>query len=342
VIKTLYLPVSHEMGRAMSVAHHARHRGFFSLVLVGLLLPAVAHCASLDDIRIAPKGVRTGAFPDHPAHFPGGVTALPDVEFANLPGYRPLLLDLYLPPPGKTSVPLVVFVHGGTRRGDSRNAGAIMDFPATLAQLAARGFVVASVNNRLMKEAHFPAQIQDVKAAIRFLRANAGKYHIDPARAIVWGASAGGHLAAMTAATCNVAAFQPETGDKSASDCVQAAVIWFGVFDWRPLPSDPDTEALIGCKDCPDQQAKMSPVSWVSSGTAPMLLIHGEADTAVPVQQSRDMAARLTKAGVPVETLYIPGVDHQFIGKTQETTRAATLKALQATFDYIDRATRGK
>jgi hypothetical protein len=126
--------------------------------------------------------------------FPDGVAAQFDVTYQILQGFRPLTLDLYQPRPRGYPLPLLVFVHGGT---DTRHAAAIEDFPAALADLAAQGYVVASVNYRLSGEARFPAALQDVKSAIRWLRARGNEYNIDTTRVAVWGFSGGAHLAAL-------------------------------------------------------------------------------------------------------------------------------------------------
>jgi acetyl esterase/lipase len=321
------------------------------LLLLALLVPGPLLAVPLQPVDIAPRTVRDDVFPRQPVPFANGVVALPDVEYSNLIGYRPLLLDIYMPQKTAVPRPLVIWIHGGGwNRGDSRTSGAIADYPATLAALAAHGYVVASVNYRLSGEARFPAQIQDIKAAILFLRANAANYGIDPARVLLWGGSAGGHLAALAATSCGIAEFEPEpsTGRltraaadaarlPAASDCVQGAVIWYGIFDLSKLPGK-NADMLLGCNaaSCPGKAGLASPLTHVSASTPPMLLIHGLADTEAPVQQSRAMAERLQKAGVPVETLFIPGVDHGFIGKTPDITRDANLKALQRSFDYID------
>jgi acetyl esterase/lipase len=319
----------------------------FSLALFCALVPTLACAASVSQIDISSKTQRNDVFPRPPVPFADGVTALPDIEYSNLMGYRPLLLDLYRPAAGAPH-PLVIWVHGGGwSRGDSRGNGAITDFPAALAGLAARGYVVASVNYRLSGEAKFPAQIQDVNAAIAYLKTNAARYGIDPARVLLWGGSAGGHLAALAALTCGAADYAPEpnTGRLShkealaartsaVSTCVQGAVIWYGVSEIGRFQSENFT-SLMGC-DCPDEMAMASPVNRVTAKAPPMLLIHGTADTEVPVAQSHALEARLKANGVPVQALYIPAVGHGFIGKTQQATRDATLMALQTTFDFID------
>jgi acetyl esterase/lipase len=311
------------------------------------LLPMLVCAAPLPQIDISPKTQRNDVFPRPPVPFAGGVTALPDVEYSNLMGYRPLLLDLYLPK-ARATHPLVIWIHGGGwSRGDSRGNGAITDFPAVLAGLAARGYVVASVNYRLSGEAKFPAQIQDVNAAIAYLKTNAARYGIDPARVLLWGGSAGGHLAALAALTCGAADYAPEpnTGRLShkeaqavtapaVSTCVQGAVIWYGISEIGGYQSE-NVTALMGC-DCATKMALASPVNRVTAKAPPMLLIHGVADTEVPVEQSHALEARLKADAVPVQALYIPDVDHGFIGKTPQATRDATLTALRTTFDFID------
>lgn len=326
-----------------------------SLSLALVSPPASAGAPARADI--APATVRADLFPEAATRYPGGIVARGGVEFANITGYRPLLLDLYthkdvLKAPART---LVIYVHGGGwNRGDSRGSGTFADFPAVLAELAARGYVVASVNYRMSGEARFPAPVQDIKAAIRFLRVNAVTYGIDPDRVIIWGGSAGAHLAAMTATTCGDPAFEPmvSTGRMSGSeakkattasdvsDCVQGAVFWYGLFDLRS-PIAPLTGSLtqmLGCAPdaCPEIAANASPVTHVSAKTPPILLIHGTADTTAPTGQSRAMETQLRAAGVPVESLYIPEVDHGFLGQTPEATRDASLTALQRTFDFID------
>ena len=314
--------------------------------------------------EIAAKSVRDDVFPKNAARFADGIVGIPDIEYANIIGYRPLTLDLYVhdEPANGPARPLIVWVHGGGwDRGDSRISGAFANYPAVLASLAARGYAVASVNYRLAGEARFPAALRDVKSAIRYLRFNAAKFGISPDKVILWGGSAGGHLAALAADTCGDTAFEPEksTGrlpksaadaakPLAASDCVQAAVIWYGVFDLPTYAKSASAGGeqstvlrslgnFLGC-DPVSCGEPASPIAHVSAATPPMLLIHGTADKTVPSVQTEIMAEKLKKAGVRVETLLIPGVDHGLIGPTQEATRAASLQALQRTFDFMDAA----
>jgi acetyl esterase/lipase len=332
-------------------------------------------------------GAQTPALPpavsDHPIvedHYParqvtfaGGVIGLPDLVYSQPAGFRPLTLDVYLPPsdlkPPKGGFPLILHVHGGGwSAGHSRHAGALADFPAVLASLAAKGYVVASLNYRLSGEAPFPAAEKDVKVALRWLRARAADYHMDPAKAGIWGGSAGGHLAALAAVTCNEPTLDPIGPIKPGaidgegrplpanplaalapvSDCVQAAVTWYGVFDFATLdaqakrppagPAGNAQTAFLGCTDkaCGVSEKAASPISYVDPSDPPFLLIAGMADRTVPYQQTVEFEGALKAAHVPVETILIPDVDHSFIGRTPAATREATLKAVAATFAFFD------
>lgn len=277
-------------------------------------------------------------FPQVPIAFPGGVKAWRDVTYQTVDGYRPQVVDIYVPAT-KGPHPLVLYIHGGGwRAGHTRHSGAFSNWPKVLASLAAEGFTVASLEYRLSSEAQFPAQLQDSNAALRFLRAHAAQYRIDPARVGVWGGSAGGHLTALTALTCRDTALDPA----AASDgCVQAAVTWYGVFDFAGMNATPDGNSagakLLGCQGpCTDEKNRLvSPVTYVDAKDPPFLLIHGDEDKVVPVTQSHLGEAALKAAGVPVQSIYIPGADHSFIGKTPAETHAASIKAINATFDFF-------
>ncbi|MET0271817.1 MAG: alpha/beta hydrolase [Phenylobacterium sp.] len=296
--------------------------------------------ASPVSAEVAPKIVSTDSYPARKTPFAGGVTGLADITYSILPGYRPLKLDLYRPA-GAGAKPLVIYIHGGGwTGGTARNAGAFANFPAVLADLASRGYVVASLNYRLSGEAPFPAAAEDVDAAIRWLKAHAGEYGIDKSRVAVWGGSAGGQLAALAATDCH-------PGEAAAeSDCVQGSVIWYGVFDFATMPPqrarDGSTaevrHAYLDClpSNCAGPMAAASAMGHVDATDPPMLLIHGVLDKTVPVAQSRAMAAKLQGAGVKSQLIEIEGADHSWIAATPEATRAASLQALQATFDFFD------
>ena len=304
----------------------------------------------LDRIPTGNDAVLGDHYPTVRVSFPGGVVGLPALTYAVVPWYRPLHLDLYLPPGKPGRHPLVIYIHGGGwMAGHPRQSGAFANWPDVLALIASRGYVVASVEYRFSGEAPFPAAIQDVKAAIRWLRAHAAEYGIDPGRVVAWGGSAGGHLAALAGVGCGVAAMNPTT-EKSAQiappgpdgDCVQGVVSWYGVFDFRaarPGSGNRTVKRFLGCADrgCTGAQlAAASPATYVKPGEPPMLLIVGSADTVVGPQQSRDFDALLRAKGDPVQLLIIPGVNHSFVGPTAARTRAASLEALQRTFEFFE------
>ena len=330
-----------------------------------------AKIAEAADIGASVQAVGADSLSVVKVDFPDGVIGYPDIPYQTLPGYRPLKLDLFLPPKSFASAgprPLIVYVHGGGwMAGGPRRSAAYIDWPKVLASLAARGYVVASVSYRFSREAPFPAAIQDVKAGIRWLRARATTYNIDPKRAAIWGQSAGGHLAALAGVSCNVAALEPgarivpgtanvETvastaaGSDQASDCVQAVVGWFGIYDFSTLPKrsspppgmppGPSAEDLfLGCPagDCTaDQRKAASPVTYIDRTDPPFLLMHGSDDHTVPEAQTETFEAALRAAGVPVRKIVVPGVDHSWIGATPIATRDASKVALREAIDFID------
>jgi acetyl esterase/lipase len=284
-------------------------------------------------------------YPARLQSWPEGVTSLADVTYSTIPGYRPMIMDIYLPPREQGPRPLIMYVHGGAFiGGHTRHGAALANFPAALASLAAEGFVVASVEYRLASEAPFPAQAQDVRSALRFLKDHAEHYGIDPERSGIWGGSSGGHLAAMAALSCGDASLDPAgTVAPAGSECVQAAVIWYGVFDFaaftagRAPGSVGVLDTLLGCEEVcgAEDYAPASPVTYIDASDPPMLLIHGNEDKVLPVAQSHLGEERLRAAGVRVDSIYIPQVDHSFVGPTPEITRAANWRAVNATYDFF-------
>lgn len=334
------------------------------------LLGAAAVCAAnagfsrtvLDSIPTAGQAVLGDNYPTVRMPFANGVVGYPDLQYAVVPAYRPLHLDLYVPAGPRKPHPLIVYIHGGGWAfGQPRQSGAFANWPDVLALIASRGFVVASVQYRFSGEAPFPAAIQDVKGAIRWLRAHAAQYGIDPRRVGVWGGSAGGHLAALDAVSCGVAALSPQASGVIVpgvlqaqvapagpeGDCVQAFVTWYGVFDFsKPVPSEQRAPSsgspvnrFLGCPHTActaEQQAVASPATYVKAGEPPALLIVGSADTVVGPQQSRDFYHLLRSKGDRAQLLIIPGVNHSFVGKTPAATRAASLEALQKTVEFFE------
>ena len=353
------------------------HLGFAAIAILPVAAMAVpagqsmgTRIADAAEVATGVEAVGADSFSGMERGFPGGVTGQADLTYLTHPGYRPLKLDLFLPPKrfaGAGPRPLIVYVHGGGWiAGNPRRSAAYSDWPKVLASVSARGYVVASVSYRFSREAPFPAAIQDVKAAIRWLRANAAAYNIDPKRAAIWGQSAGGHLAALAGVSCKVAALDPAApivagttnvemaplaaaGSDTGSDCVQAVVSWFGIYDFATLPkrlglpqNTPGpgvVDLLLGCPNgnCTSQQrAFASPVTYVDHSDPPFLLMHGSNDHVVPEAQTETFDAALKAAGVPVRKIILPGIDHSWIGGTPAATRDASLLALRETIDFID------
>jgi acetyl esterase/lipase len=319
----------------------------------------IAAVASPDTPKLDAAPFLGDHYPVRRLTFPAGVTGFADVTYEILPGFRPLTLDVYVTPPTKpaSAHPLVLYIHGGGwTTGHSRQSGAFDNWPKVLASLAARGYTVASLNYRLSSEAPFPAAIQDVKAAIRFLRAHATEYSVDVNKAIVWGGSAGGHLAALAATSCGVKELEPVAPNpalpgsdaiEKQSDCVQGAVTWYGIFDMNALRGTHDSgdtfpptiARFLNCNGgvcAPETLQLASPQHFVKSDTPPFLLVHGALDKTVDPTQSVHFQETMKAAGASVDLVMIPGVDHSFIGTTLESTRAASLQALNRTFEFID------
>jgi acetyl esterase/lipase len=183
--------------------------------------------------------------------------------------------------------------------------------------LTGRGYAVASINYRYSQQAVFPAQIEDCKAAIRWLRANAAKYHIDPDRVGVWGASAGGHLVALLGTAGAAKDLEGKGGNADQSSRVQCVVDWFGPtdlvkIDRQPEKADTAVAKLIGgpLKDNREKAKKASPMTYVDKNSAPFLIMHGDKDNVVPLDQSEILADALKKAGVEVKLQVIKNNGH--------------------------------
>ena len=265
------------------------------------------------------------------ATFPGA-TSHRGVTYAVVRGFRPLLLDVHVPVAAPSPVPCVVWVHGGGwEAGDRRHPPADWPLDLLFGAFLDAGLAVATVDYRLSGEAHHPAQVHDVKAAVRFVRDRAGVLGIDPDRLGVAGESAGGHLAAMIALTAGQPALDGDVGrdlvDPRVSTAVRAAAILYGVTDFaaqvdalglapEDLPATPEVR-LLGAtpEQAPALAAAASPVSHASASAPPMLLISGDADRIVPLDQSVRLRDALVAAGAADVVLeVVPGADHCFDG----------------------------
>jgi acetyl esterase/lipase len=230
-------------------------------------------------------------------------------------GHERQKLDLYLPADGK-NWPLVIAIHGGAWQSGSKEGEPVGAF-------LQRGFAVASINYRLSQHATFPAQIEDCKAAVRWLRANADKYGYDPARFAAYGASAGGHLAAMLGTTGKVKEF--EVGENlNVSSAVQAVADFFGPTDFlqmdahrlpqgqvHDVANSPESLLVGGpIQENKDKVRRANPITYITREAPPFLIVHGDADLLVPHHQSELLEESLKRAGVSVKLITIPGGPH--------------------------------
>jgi len=208
-------------------------------------------------------------------------------------------MDIFLPDKGQGPFPVIMLIHGGGyKTGDKRDE---LDYVPTLLD---RGYAVASANYRLIDEAIFPAQIYDIKAAIRFIRANADKYNINPNKIATWGVSSGGHLSALAGTSGNVKELDnPSLGVSGQSTKVQAAVDWFGPINFLTMDDQlrqnnidgqmhniaTSAESLLIGKQLSletDLVKKANPETYITTDDPPFYIQHGTADIIVPIQQS--------------------------------------------------------
>jgi acetyl esterase/lipase len=239
---------------------------------------------------------------------------LRDIEFAEVDGHK-LHLDLYLPE--QVAHPaLIVWVHGGGWRNGSKD-----NMP--LSGIVNKGFAAASVDYRLSPVARFPAQIHDIKAAIRFLRAKQSEYGYDPDRFVIAGSSAGAHLASLVGVTNGHPELEGRVGGHlNESSDVQAIVSYFGASNLTTILSQstphglrmrvPALEQFLGARPEKNPQvAKLaSPVFHVDPGDPPLMLLHGDQDPQMPVNQSIELQGRYRQLGLPVELEFVHGAGH--------------------------------
>jgi acetyl esterase/lipase len=270
-----------------------------------------------------------------------------DVPYASLsPAHR---LDIYLPDEGDGPFPVIVSIHGGAFLECDKADGQVMPMLEGLK----RGYAVVAVNYRLSGEAKFPAQIQDVKAAVRWIRAEAGRYGFDPCCIAAWGGSAGGYLATMLGVTSGVKELEdPSLGNAEQSSDVQCVVDWYGptnflkLDDWlnesgftpRPgmehnAPHSPES-LLLGeqITQVPDRVKAADPETYITPAMPPFFVQHGTGDSVIPVQCSIHLAARLAQvAGSDTVKLeLLEGADHA-------DPRFEAADNVQRVLDFLDK-----
>lgn len=298
------------------------------------------------------KGFRDNMPPDEPQFFiPPMMDVTPirrkwlDVPYASLSPTQKL--DIFLPENGNGPFPVIVAIHGGAWLfGDKRD---VQHKP--MLQGLPRGYAVVCVNYRLSGEAIFPAQIQDCKAAIRYLRMNASKYLLNPEKMAAWGGSAGGHLSALVATSAESRALEDRSAEHVNVSCaVQAVVDWCGPAENflkmdeefiksglgtadHSLADSPESK-LLGAKitEIPERVRFASPLTYITASIPPLLIQHGELDPIVPVQQSIHFAAELARIAGPEKVILevLPGVYHHGDPSFE------TAENVHRVFDFID------
>jgi acetyl esterase/lipase len=290
---------------------------FLLLTLTAVALLSATGCGSAITTTVTPEATptvppeATVVMPQRGG--PGGTSTFASVD----PTYKDLAyatlssaqkLDIYLPTTGSGPFPLVIMVHGGGFMfGDKADGGGLTGVDALLAA----GYAVASINYRLSGEAQYPAQIYDTKAAVRFLRANATQYNLNPDKFGAWGASAGGNLVSLLGTTCGVAELEgAELGNADQSSCVQAVVDWFGPIDFLKMQeqlteagcsattndaSSPESK-LVGApiQTVPEKVALTNPMNYITSEDAPFFIENGTADCNIPPVQNKNLADALS------------------------------------------------
>ena len=272
--------------------------------------------------------------PPMPRSLPGPAPTVRDVAYAKSDAStgQGHLLDLYLPPNATGPTPVVIFSHGSAWLADNGR----QDAQALAGALLPAGYAVAGVSIRSSRQAKFPAQLHDVKAAIRWLRANAAKYRLDAAHIAIVGESSGGWTAAMAAVTGDVPDLEGSEGTTGVSSAVQAAVAFYPPTDflqmdaWALRPCDPAADVtkgqmrfchdspsspesqLVGCaiRSCAAAVQRANPIAYVSKADPPIMIIHGGSDPLVPHAQGELLYQGLNKACRDAVFISLPVAGH--------------------------------
>lgn len=272
-----------------------------------------------------------------------------DIAYAN--ESKSQKLDVYLPEEGDGPFPVILSIHGGAfKAGDKRDNQLI-----PMLEGLKRGYAVVSMNYRLSQEAIFPAQIFDVKAAVRWIRAHSKQYHLDPDKIAAWGGSAGGHLSALLGTSGDVRQLEKlSLGNSRQSSRVQAVVDWFGPTDFlkmdeqlresnvknpqvHSVPDSPESE-LIGknLEDAPDLVRAANPETYITSDDPPFFIQHGLVDHLVPYQQSVNLANKLEPV-IGKEKISLELFEGSGHGGPSFTTEANLIKV----FRFLDKYLKG-
>jgi acetyl esterase/lipase len=257
------------------------------------------------------------------------ITTAYNLEYTRAGG-KELKLDLARPAEGDGPFPAMVVIHGGAWRMGNKSL-----MRGMLAEFARRGYVAVSPQYRFCPQDVFPAQIHDVKAAVRWLKAHAAEYKLDPAHVGALGFSAGAHLALMLGTTGPEDGLEGEAPEGAPETKIQAVVNYFGptdltAADFPAITRFWNRDFLAGTPDeKPDAARRASPVTFVGKGDAPVLTFQGTSDPFVPASQAVTLAEAQTKAGVPGRVEFLIGARHGFDSPELERT-------LQAAYAFLD------
>lgn len=258
------------------------------------------------------------------------VTFEEGIEYSN-PDDQHLQLNLARPKQSEGKLPAVVCIHGGGFRAGDRK-----DYNGLCKKLAAHGYVAATVTYRLSPKFQFPAAVFDCKAAVRWMKANASKYNIDPERVAVLGGSAGGHLAQFLGVTGDVPRFEGDRSPGDPSSRVACVVNYYGPSDFTKSYGKSVDAAVVlpmwlggGLQHAYHQHVLASPLNWVTPDAAPTLLLHGTQDQYVAFEQAVWMHDRLKACDVEVKLVPLEGAKHGFSGKDAE-------RAEREAFEFLD------
>ncbi|QEL18207.1 alpha/beta hydrolase [Limnoglobus roseus] len=248
------------------------------------------------------------------------------IEYAN-PDEQHLQLDLARPKAGDGPFPAVVCIHGGGFRAGKREG-----YDSLCVRLAEQGYVAVTVSYRLAPKYQFPAAVHDTKAAVRWARANAAKYKIDPDRIGLTGGSAGGHLAQFLGVTAGVKEFDGAGGNPLESNRVACVVNFYGPSDFtKSYGKSVDAAEVLplwlggNLETARLAHVRSSPLNWVTPDAAPTLCVHGTDDKYVAHEQAVWLTDRLKACGVEAELLTLQGAGHGFKAKDAETAEKAML-----------------
>jgi acetyl esterase/lipase len=240
----------------------------------------------------------------------------PDTVYGVAGGIQ-LKMDIYYPKTHEAKIPVIIYIHGGQfKAGDKRD----VTLDGMLSPLVESGYLVASINYRFVPQFLFPAQVEDAKCAVRFIRANAGKYGINAAKIGVIGGSAGGYLVNMVGVCNSSAGFDNSGGDPGVSSKVQGAVSMYGISELVSQrdsgkfegPTGPVSQMIGNTDKFNEVAVTASPITYVSSDDSPFLLIHGDKDTDVLPLQSRILYEKLIAANVPSRLIIVKNGGHGF------------------------------